>query len=312
MTLLRWDARVPITDIWRTILELAKCKHEWLQEDTSRDYQRRLLKQEAHAWFQSADESRTNDLRLTRLEQKTQALDMILDWFRHHGKEANKRAEYMLDKRRVNPTGTDIEQHIEQLLKLMEQEYWDQHPRSLDCRMSVFFREEIFKTMHEEIPKLIGKHQKSGLRNPTLEAQFSTTLDRILRLSSWTPSTTHNMHLRELLRDALTMLNDLGGNEDYHDYLRDFMKRHTAFCAFTLDNADVITTGGAKKTSELCKNLRRLAQNLGKIASTKAEQYQKLYEIFLAHKDDLSNWLDSAIPGQGKLCIWFLCIAFYM
>ena len=38
------------------------------------------------------------------------------------------------------------------------------------------------------------------------------------------------------------MLNDLGGSGEYHDYLRDFMKRHTAFCAFTLGNADLITT----------------------------------------------------------------------
>ena len=96
------------------------------------------------------------------------------------------------------------------------------------------------------------------------------------------------------------MLNDLGSSEEYHDYLHDFIKRHTAFCAFTLDNADLITTEDSETTAELCKNLRRLAQNLGKIASTKAEQYQKLYEDFIAHKDDLSHWLDSASPGQGK------------
>jgi hypothetical protein len=109
------------------------------------------------------------------------------------------------------------------------------------------------------------------------------------------------------------ILNDLGGNKEYHDYLRDFMKRHTAFCAFTLDNADDITTEDSETTAELCKNLRRLAQNLGKIASAKAEQYQnlKLYEDFMAHKADLSNWLYSASPGQGKLCIWFLYIFTY-
>ena len=81
------------------------------------------------------------------------------------------------------------------------------------------------------------------------------------------------------------------------------MKRHTAFCAFTLDNANLITAEDSETTAELCKNLRRLAQNLVKIASTKAEQYQNLYENFLANKDDLSHWLDSASPGQGKLCI---------
>ena len=97
------------------------------------------------------------------------------------------------------------------------------------------------------------------------------------------------------------MLNNLGDNEEYHDDLRDFMKRHTAFCAFTLDNADLITTEDSQTTAELCKDLRRLTQNLGKIASTKAEQYQKLYENFIANKEDLSHWLDSASPGQGKL-----------
>ena len=105
------------------------------------------------------------------------------------------------------------------------------------------------------------------------------------------------------------MLNDLGGNEKYHDDLREFMKRHTAFCAFTLDNAYAITAEDSETTAEVCKNLRRLAQNLGKTASTKAEQYQKLYENFIAHKEDLSHWLDSASPGQGKFYIRFLCIA---
>jgi hypothetical protein len=227
-------------------------------------------------------------------------------------REANKRAEYVLDKRRVKPT--DIEQHIEQLLELMEQEYWHtQHSTSPrtdgpDGSMSVLLRKEIFKTMYDEIPQLVGTHRTFGLRKPTLEAQLSTTLDKILRLSSWTPSSTHNGHLRELLRNALHMLNDLSGSEEYHDSLRDFMKRHTAFCTFTLDNADVITTKDSETTAELCKNLRRLAQNLGKIASTK--EYQKLYEDFIAHKEDLSNWLDSASPGKGKLHIWFLFIAF--
>ena len=236
------------------------------------------------------------------LEQQTQALEMILHWVRYgDGKEALKRAEDVLDN--LKPTHI-IEQHIMQLLKLMEQEYWrTQDPTSPRQVMSVFLRKEIFKMMLEEIPKLIGTHRRFGLRNPTLETKFSTTLDKILRLSSWTPSSTHNKRLRELLRNALLMLNDLGGSEEYHDYLRDFMKRHTTFCAFTLDNADLITAEDAETTAELCKNLRRLAQNLGNIASTKAEQYQKLYESFIAHKEVLSYWLDSASTGEGKLYI---------
>ena len=256
-------------------------------------------------------ETQTLEQETQALEQESQALEMILHWVRFDGgQEALRHAEYVLDGRRVKPT--DIEKHVEQLLALVEQKYYSMSLRAHGLSpQSLGFR-QIFNAMREEIPKLIGMHQRLGTRNPTLEARFSATLDKILRLSSWTPSSTHNKHLRELLRNALLMLNDLGGNEEYHNYLRDFMKRHTAFCAFTLDNADLITTEDSETTAELCKNLRRLAQNLGKIASTKAEQYQKLYEKFLANKDDLSHWLDSASPGQGKLYIWFLCITFYI
>ena len=249
----------------------------------------------------------------TALEEKTQALETILLWVRHGGgKEALERAEYVLDK----PTHNEPEQHIMQLLELMEQEYWRTHPTwaHQSMPMSVLLRKEIFKMMLEEIPNLMGMHRRFGLQpgNPTLETKFSTTLDKILRLSSWTPSSTRNKRLHELLWNALLMLNDLGGSEEYHAYLHDFIKRHTAFCAFTLDNADLITTEDTETTAELCKNLRRLAQNLGNIASTKAEQYQKLFENFIAHKEELSRWLDSASPGQGKLYFWVLCIAFYI
>jgi nitrogen fixation/metabolism regulation signal transduction histidine kinase len=161
--------------------------------------------------------------------------------------------------------------------------------------------------------KIIQKsilQERSGLRNYGLEAQLSATLDKILRLSSWTPSSTHNEHLRELLRNALVMINDLGGNAEYLDHLRDFMKQHTAFCAFTLDNAYVITSEDSEAAAELCKNLRRLAQNLREIASTKAVKYQKLYENLIAHKEDLSYMLDSAYRGQGKLHPWFFILAF--
>ena len=230
------------------------------------------------------------------LEQEIQALETVLHWVkRGGGKEALKRADCLLDRHT----------HIKQLLELMEREYWRTHlPTSAPEDKSVLLPKEFFKMMREEIPKLIGMHRSFGIRNPTIESKFSTTLDKILRLSSWTPSNTHNKRLRELLRDALLMLNDLGGSEEYHDYLRNFMKQHTALCAFTLNNADLITTEDSGTTAELCKNLRRLAQSLGKIASTKAEQYQKLYEQFIAHKEDLSHWLDSASPGQGKL--WYI------
>ena len=240
-----------------------------------------------------------NDYILTTFEEETQALELILHWDRHGGMEAIKRAEYVIDDRRIKPT--DIVQHIKQLLELMEQEYWcNQHLLQGDMFMSVPLCKEIFKTMLEEIPILIGMHRRLGLRNLTIEDRFSTAFDKILRLSSWTPSSSHNKYLHGLLKNVLMMLNNLGGNEEYHDDLPNFMKRHTAFCAFTLDNTDVITTEDSEMTAELCKNLRRLAQNLGKIVSTKAEQYQKLYENFIAHKKELSHWLDSASPGQGK------------
>jgi hypothetical protein len=255
------------------------------------------------------------------LQEELPAIEKIIHWIEHNGREALKHAENVIEKRGVKPT--DIKQHIEQLLELMEQEYCrTQHPSDpilsrtdgpdwCSSKRSSLSKSvpsngmilKSFRKMLEEIPKNIGMHQRLGLRYFTLEAQLSNTLDKILRLSTWRPSSAHNKHLRKLLRDALLMLKDLGSNIEYHDDLRDFMKRHTAFCAFTLDNAYTITAEDSESTADLCKNLRRLAQNLGKIASTKAEQYQKLYENFIAHKEDLSHCLDLASPEQGKPCI---------
>ena len=252
-----------------------------------------------------------------RLEQETQTLKMILSWIGYGGKNALKHAEYNLEKRCIKPT--DIKQHIEQLLELMEQEYLHTLPQTsciVRSSMSVSLRVNeglgvfrVFKEIREEMPKLIEMDGNFGLRYFTLEAQLSNALDKILRLSSWTPSSTHNKCLRELLGYALLMLKELGGNKEYHDDLRDFMKRHTAFCVFTLKNAQAISAEDSETTAELCRNLRLLAQNLGKIASTKAEQYQTLYEIVIPYKKDLSHWLDSASPGQGKFYIWFLYLA---
>ena len=230
-------------------------------------------------------------------------MEMILDWVRDSGKDALERAEHNLERCRVKPT--DIKQHIEQLLKLMDKEYWlNRHDIGTFWYRTLPSRKKMFKEMLDEIPKLIGMDGNFGLRYFTLEGQLSNALDKILRLSSWTPSSSHNKRLRELLKNTLVMLKDLGGNKEYHDDLRDFMKRHTAFCAFTLDNAYAITAEDSESPAELCRNLRRLAQKIGKIASTKADdQYQKLYENFIVHKEDLSHWLDSASPGQGKFYI---------
>ena len=231
-------------------------------------------------------------------------MEMILDWVRDSGKDALERAEHNLERCRVKPT--DIKQHIEQLLKLMDKEYWlNRHDIGTFWYRTLPSRKKMFKEMLDEIPKLIGMDGNFGLRYFTLEGQLSNALDKILlRLSSWTPSSSHNKRLRELLKNTLVMLKDLGGNKEYHDDLRDFMKRHTAFCAFTLDNAYAITAEDSESPAELCRNLRRLAQKIGKIASTKADdQYQKLYENLIVHKEDLSHWLDSASPGQGKFYI---------
>ena len=324
MALRRWEVRVPKMDIWSAILTWVKCKLEKF-EQKKRDHDHELSQFKLELW-----ELETNrdwvpacDYRVIRrlgfereiqaveqeiqaVEQEIQALEMIHHWIRCGGKEALKRAEYVLDGRDRDQR-TQVEQHIEQLLELMEQDYWRTQEPQMSCRqgpdrsMSVSSLEKVFRTLRKEIPELLGMHQGFGLRNSTLlETRFSTTLDKILRLSSWTPSSAHNTHLRELLMDALVILNNLSGIEEYHDCLRDFMKRHTAFCAFTLDNADLIANEDSQTTAVLCRNLRRLAQNLGKIASTKADRYQKLYENFIANKEDLSHWLDSASPGQGK------------
>jgi hypothetical protein len=102
------------------------------------------------------------------------------------------------------------------------------------------------------------------------------------------------------LKNALTTLNELGTNDYYHDCLRDFLKQHTAFCAFAVEHKDSIIIGGdPEQTAELCKGLRRLAQQLGMIASRKADQYQMLYDLFISNRNGISDWLDSAGSGQG-------------
>ena len=106
--------------------------------------------------------------------------------------------------------------------------------------MCWFLGQSEFHTFYE-------LEQRTGLQSSRLEAQLLTTLDKILRLSSWMPSTTHNKRLRELLKDALRML---GGNEQYMDSLHDFMKRHIAFCAFMLDNAYAISTADIRKMAD--------------------------------------------------------------
>ena len=242
---------------------------------------------------------------------------MILLWIRNGGRKALEQAEFDLKKRSVKPNG--IIQHIEQLLQLMEEKCLHQlephGPSPEPTRsMSASLPEgvsRVFKDIREEI-RTLSELRHFILGEHRLEERLSNALNKILRLSSWTPSSTHNSRVRGLLRNALGTLRDLGGNEEYHDCLRDFMKRRTALCAFMLENANAITAEDSGMTLELCKNLRRLAQNLGKIASTKAEQYEKLYENFIANKEGLSHWLDSAIPGQGKLHICFSSIAFYI
>jgi hypothetical protein len=289
------------------------------QVQTNRDYYNLKLEREnsyPSPWtlFINSDDSRRATLqeKILAMGQENCAMEILLHWIEHDGKKALKQAESILEICRVKPT--NIKHHIGQLMEFMEEEYWcTQHTLSRaygpDWRLSVHSANtnktilRSFRTIREEIPKLIGMHQTLGLEYSSLEAQLS--LDKILRLSSWTPSSTHNKHLRELLRDALLILNDLRDSKEYHDDLRDFMKRHTAFCAFTLNNAHTINIAeDSERTANLCKNLLRLAQNLGKIASTKAEQYQKLYEKFIAHKEDLSHWLDLASPGQGKLGVY--------
>ena len=240
-------------------------------------------------------------------KERKQTLEMILLWIRSCGKEALKQAEFDLEKRSVKPTG--IIQHIEQLLELMEEECLHQLQRQPHGPGLISGVSRVFKEIREEIPTL-SEIRQFILEEPRLEKKLSNALDQILRLSSWTR--THNMRLRELLRNALLTLNNLGGNEEYHYCLRDFMKRRTALCAFMMENANAITAEDSETIAELCRNLRRLAQNLGKIASTKAEQYEKLFQNFIANKEDLSHWLDSASPGQGKLCICFSSITFYI
>ena len=317
--LLRWEARVPKAVIWKEILSWVKCNQEklerrkrihdylWLETNSHFvmiDYRLQLEReiQTLEGETQSLEkETQSLEGETQSLEAETQALEMIFHWVTHSGKKAIEQAEFVLDECGVKLT--DTKQFVMKLLELMEEEYWSTQRRN--SPRTVPLRKKIFKTMLEEIPNLIGIPGSLALQCFTLEAQLSNTLDEILQLSTWTSPSTNNKHLRELLRNALVTLNDLDDSEEYHVDLRDFMDRHTTFCSFTLGNADLIMSGDSEMTAELYKNLQRLAQNLGKIASTKAEQYQKLYENFIEHKEYLSDWLDSASPGQGTFGFGF-------
>ena len=84
------------------------------------------------------------------------------------------------------------------------------------------------------------------------------------------PSTTHNKRLRELLKDALRML---GGNEQYMDSLHDFMKRHIAFCAFTLDNAYAISTADIRKMADTYVGYIDLHRSNGRLGNPLLYRY---------------------------------------
>ena len=155
------------------------------------------IEQEIQMLEQEAQAITRETQKLEQEKQETQTLKMILLWIRSGGKKALKHAEFDLEKRSVKPTG--IIQHIEQLLELMKEEYYlhtqlEPHgpgtPGPGPTRgMSASLRERVsrvFKEILEEIPK----HGNSELRHCILEDRLSNALDKILRLSSWTPSST--------------------------------------------------------------------------------------------------------------------------
>ena len=68
--------------------------------------------------------------------------------------------------------------------------------------------------------------------------RLSGLMERIL-VSESAGCYSHNEHLRNLLRDALETLNDIGSDEEYHENLRVVMKIHTDLSASTLGEANV-------------------------------------------------------------------------
>ena len=134
-----WDAWLATFILGRTRSDRP---HELHRQKQALEQEKQVLEQESQA-----------------LEQESQALEIILHWVRRGGgQEALRHAEYVLDGRRVKPT--DIEKHVEQLLALVEQKYYSMSLRAHGLSPQSWGFRQIFNAMREEIPKLIGMHQR--------------------------------------------------------------------------------------------------------------------------------------------------------
>jgi hypothetical protein len=186
-----WEMRAPKMDIWKKILEWAKCKREDLGrrklENGVRNYERERKKQEhglakqKHAtvmyghkrrlWqrpshirhtvsiLEDDSESQALEDESRVLEQKSQALEEMLQWMAGSGMRALERAEKMLRERGIKPK--NIEECFEQLLRVIliqeERDCLCQHlTSSADSGASPLCcrRKQIFTEMLKEVPNL--------------------------------------------------------------------------------------------------------------------------------------------------------------
>jgi hypothetical protein len=124
------------------------------------------------------------------------------------------------------------------------------------------------------------------------------TFTAILRLSSWRPSSANNGKLAKVVGSAKKQLEWLRDDDEHQTYLREFMTKHRILCAFIVSRAEDITLQESAWIAEACRELRTLTQKLRRNAVTKAEDYQRLYDIFTANREGLSGWLNLATTGK--------------
>lgn len=164
------------------------------------------------------------------------------------------------------------------------------------------------EALKKELTELECNLQVLEQEHKIRQEKLSSTFLEIERLSTWVPSSANKRKLGGALKTAKEQLDQLGGDTEYHDYLRDFMTRHHILCAFIIGHAEDITDQNAERIAEMSKELRKMTQKLRKAALKKANGYERLYEDFIANREGLSHLLDSANAGQGTVLGFIECV----
>jgi hypothetical protein len=177
----------------------------------------------------------------------------------------------------------------------MQEEDWNQEIEMM--RHTWREREALLLAPLEQ--QLASLEQQLALKLDPEQQKLSSAFLEIERLSTWVPSVANKRKLGGVLKSAKEQLDQLRRDADYHDCLREFMASHHILCAFIIHHAEDIDDQNSERIAELFKELRQMTQKLRNTALKKAKGYEKLYDDFIANRDEWSDLLDSASKGQG-------------